>query len=260
MSATSIVRAGEAGIVTVVEGVARVHGALPENFREAADRKLGSESTLGKGVKAMVDTVVEESAKARVARSAAAAEIAAVRAMDAAELEEKVLALTDGAQEKAEKTRGPARRILLGGVMVGAAAGGAYFVWRRRKAAAVADLSGEDQGGASPAAEESRSGAVDDTMAREIDAVADEMATSVVEAIEVDGQDVPEHVAEAPEPAAAVLPETDEGEGTGEPDEAAQAIADDAAEAVADATEVVDDAADAAPEATEAPKPKKSTK
>ena len=260
MSTTSIVKAGEAGLASVVEGVARVHDALPEHIREVADRKLGAETTMGKGVKAMVDTVVEESAKARVARSAAAAEIAAVRAMDAAELEEKVLSLTDGAQEQAEKTRGPARRILVGGVLIGAAAGGAYFVWRRRKAAAVEHLSGEEQWGATPAAEGSRSGAVDDTMAREIDEVADEMATSVVDAIDVDGDDVSGHVAQAPEPAAAVLPETDAAKGTGEPDDAAQAIADDAAEAVADATEAVDDATEEAADETEATKPKKSTK
>jgi len=236
MSATSIVRAGEAGLVTVVEGVAKVHDALPENFREVADRKLGADTTLGKGVKAMVDTVVEESAKARVAKSAVAAEIAAVRAMDAAELEEKVLALTDEAQEQAGRTRGPARRILLGGALVGAAAGGAYFVWRRRRAAADEHLSGEGQWGATPAAEESRSGAVDDAMAREIDEVADAMAASVIEAIEVDGDDGPAHVSQAPEPAAAVLPETDADQGAGEAAEAAQAVVDEAAGAASGAT------------------------
>ena len=223
MRAQSIVHAGETGLVSVVEGVARVHDALPENIREVADRKLGAETTLGKGVRAMVDTVVEESAKARVAKSAAAAEIAAVRAMDAAALEEKVLELTDGAQEQAGRTRGPARKILIGAAALGAAAGGAYFVWRRRRAAADEHLSGEDEWGATPAAGESRSGAVDDTMAREIDEVADEMTTAVVEAIEVDGEDLPADVSQAPEPAAAVLPE-------------AEAAVDEAAEVVADAT------------------------
>jgi len=56
-----------------------------------------------------------------------------------------------------------------------------------------------------------------------------------------------------------IRPETDAAKGTGEPDDAAQAIADDTAEAVADATEAVDDATVEAADATEATKPKKST-
>ena len=63
MGPTSMVHAGEAGLTTVVEGMAKMREALPDSIREAADRRLGADSTLGKGVLAMVDTVAEESAQ-----------------------------------------------------------------------------------------------------------------------------------------------------------------------------------------------------
>jgi hypothetical protein len=145
MGPTSIFHAGEAGLTTVVEGMAKAREALPDTIREAADRRLRADSTLGKGVLAMVDTVAEESAKARATKAALAAEAAAVKASAAAE--EKALALVGAAESAAKESGGRGGRIVLGGLALGAAAGGAYFVWKRRQQAANDHLSGVGEWG-----------------------------------------------------------------------------------------------------------------
>jgi hypothetical protein len=146
MGPTSIIHAGEAGLTSVVEGMAKAREALPDSIREAADRKLGADSTLGKGVLAMVDTVAEESAKAKATKAALAVEAAAsVAAADVAVAEEKAVALVEAAETAVKESRGRGGKILLGGLALGAAAGGAYLVWKRRQKAAVESLSGEGQ-------------------------------------------------------------------------------------------------------------------
>lgn len=219
MTPSTIVHAGEVGVASVVEGVAKVRDALPENIKEAADRKLGGETTLGKGVLAMVDTVAEESAKARAAVAEEAAKAAAAKAVVEAEVaaaletvssEENVAALGEAAQSASEGSRSPIRKILLGGVVIGAAAGGAYFVWRRRKQAANDTLSGAHEWapptGAAAEAEaeeaaevvEAAEEAVDEVVeaaeeaesdksfSAQIDDAADHLAETVVDSIETD--------------------------------------------------------------------------
>ncbi len=219
MGPTSIVHAGEAGLTTVVEGMAKMREALPDGIREAADRRLGADSALGKGVLAMVDTVAEESAKAKAEKATHAAEVASARAATAADLEKRALALVATTEAAAKETRGRGGKILLGGLALGAAAGGAYFVWRRRQAAAAAHLSGEGEWGAptsAPAspvtpfmagvADEQSPDVVDEDFAHEVDAAADEFAAEVVDAIEVPGEAAHEHVEDAPEPAEPFVP------------------------------------------------------
>jgi hypothetical protein len=245
--ATNIVHAGEAKLATVVEGAAKVRNALPEGVREAADRTLGADTPFGKGVKAMAETIAEESARAREAASQAQAELAAARESTAAALEEKVLALTEASDERAAASHGPARRILVATVLAGAAAGGGWYLWRRRRAAAQEHLSGEGEWGGAPShADEQSPETVDPELAAEIDAVADEMATAVVEAIEVDGEHGDE-VAEAPAPAVAFVP--------GVADEQSPDVIDEqfAAEVDAEAQEIADSVVDA----VEPPTPKK---
>ena len=145
MGPTSIIHAGEAGLTSVVEGMAKARGALPDNIREAADRKLGADSTLGKGVLAMVDTVAEESAKAKATKAALAVEAAAASTAVAAAADERALALVEAADSAAKESRGRGGKVLLGGLALGAAAAGAYLVWRRRQQAAIESLSGEGQ-------------------------------------------------------------------------------------------------------------------
>lgn len=178
MTPSTIVHAGEVGVASVVEGVAKVRDSLPENIKEAADRKLGGETTLGKGVLAMVDTVAEESAKARAAVAEEAAKAAAKKAVVEADVataletvasEESVAALGDAAASASEKSRSPIRKILLGGVVIGATAGGAYFVWKRRKQAANDSLSGVDEWAppTMPAAEAAAEEAVEEAVSAE---------------------------------------------------------------------------------------------
>ena len=221
MTPSTIVHAGEAGVASVVEGVAKVRDSLPENIKEAADRKLGGETTLGKGVLAMVDTVAEESAKARAAVAEEAAKAAAAKAVVEAEVataleavssEENVAALGEAAQSASEKSRSPIRKILLGGVVIGATAGGAYFVWKRRKQAANDSLAGADEwapptvpaaeaaaeeaiekaASAEAAAEEAVEEAAaaeaegDKSFSAQIDDAANELAETVVDSIETD--------------------------------------------------------------------------
>lgn len=233
MTPSSIVHAGEMGVTSVVEGVARVRDSLPENIKEAADRKLGGETTLGKGMLAMVDTVAEESAKARAVVAEEAAKAAAATAVVEAEVvaaletvasEEKVVALGEAAQSAAEGSRSPIRKILLGGVVIGATAGGAYFVWKRRKQAANDSLSGVDEwapptetageaaaeeaieeaasaeaaaeeaiekaasaeAAAEEAVEEAAAEEADKSFSAQIDDAADEMAETVIDSIETD--------------------------------------------------------------------------
>jgi len=145
MGPTSIVHASEAGLTSVVEGMAKVREALPDGIREAADRKLGADSTLGKGVLAMVDTVAEESAKAKATKAALAVEAAAASTAVAAAADEKALALVEAADSAAKESRGRGGKVLLGGLALGAAAAGAYLMWRRRQQAATESLSGEGQ-------------------------------------------------------------------------------------------------------------------
>ena len=189
MTPSTIVHAGEAGVASALEGVAKVRDSLPENIKEAADRKLGGETTLGKGVLAMVDTVAEESAKARAAVAEEAAKAAAAKAVVEAEVataletvssEENVAALGEAAQAASEKSRSPIRKILLGGVVIGATAGGAYFVWKRRKQAANDSLSGVDEW-APPTVPAAQAAAKDVPE----EAAADEADGGVVEAAEV---------------------------------------------------------------------------
>jgi hypothetical protein len=214
MGPTSIVHAGEAGLTTVVEGMAKVREVLPDGLREAADRRLGGESALGKGVLAMVDTVAEESAKAKAAKATQAAEAATARAATAADLEKRALAIVATTEAAAKEPRGRGGRILLGGLALGAAAGGAYFVWRRRQAAAEAHLSGEGAWGSPPAAapfmpgvaDEQSPDVVDDKFAEEIDQAADELAAEVVDAIDVPGEGAHGEVDAAPEPAEPFMP------------------------------------------------------
>jgi hypothetical protein len=218
MGPTSMVHAGEAGLTTVVEGMAKVRGALPESIREAADRKLGADSTIGKGVLAMVDTVAEESAKARAVKAAAAAELASAKAVAAEVAEEKAQALAGVAGSAATSSRGNARRILLGGMVIGAVAGGAYFVWRRRQAPVEAQAAGEDQWSTAAAAQATASESVpgvadeqspdvvDEEFAHQVDEAADEFAAEIVDAIEVPADGGHADVEEAPEPAEPFVP------------------------------------------------------
>ncbi len=188
MTPSTIVHAGEVGVASVVEGVAKVRDSLPENIKEVADRKLGGETTLGKGVLAMVDTVAEESAKARAAVAEEAAKAAAAKAVVEAEVaaaletvssEENIAALGEAAQSASEGSRSPIRKFLLGGVVIGATAGGAYFVWKRRKRAADDSLLGVDEW-APP------TGAAAERAAEQVveEAAADEAVVEIVEAAE----------------------------------------------------------------------------
>ena len=214
MVPTRMIHAGEAGLTSVVEGIAKVREALPDSIREAADRRLGADSTLGKGVLAMVDTVAEESARAKAGVAELAQEVAAA---DPAAAEGRAVALAGAAGAVAKKSRGPVRKILLGGVVLGAASASAYVVWKRRQAAAAAHLSGETEWAtatAAPSAATFQPGvadaqspdAVDDTFAHEIDEAADEIAAEVVDGIEAAGEGAHGHVHEAPEPAEPFVP------------------------------------------------------
>ncbi len=244
-----MVQASEAGLTSVVEGMAKVRGAMPDTIREAADRKLGGDTALGKGVLAMVDTVAEESAKAKVAKAALAAEAAAIAKRNAAALAESA----ESAALEVRGGRGRAGKLVIGGLAVAAAAGGAYFVWKRRQASAQAHLSGEEEWGAAPAAEakvtEFMPGmadvqspdVVDADFAHEVDEAADELAAEVVEAIEVPAERGDGHVAAAPEPAEPFVPGVadEQSPDVVDDDFAAQvdSAADDIAGAVVDAIE-----------------------
>ncbi len=223
MGPTSIVHAGEAGLTTVVEGMAKMREALPDSIREAADRRLGGESALGKGVLAMVDTVAEESAKAKATKATQAAEAASARAATSAALEKRALALAATTEAAAKEPRGRGGRLLLGGLALSAAVGGAYFVWRRRQQAASAHLSGEGEWGApstataagaagpvapfmAGVADEQSPDVVDDDFAHEVDEAADEIAAEIVDSIEVPGERAHGHVDDAPEPAEPFVP------------------------------------------------------
>ena len=145
MGPTRIVHAGEAGLTSVVEGMAKARGALPDSIREAADRKLGADSALGKGVLAMVDTVAEESAKAKATKAALAVEAAAASKAVAAAADEKAVALVEAADSAVKESRGRGGKVLLGGLALSATVAGAYLVWKRRQQAAIESLSGEQQ-------------------------------------------------------------------------------------------------------------------
>lgn len=254
MGPSSMVHAGEAGLTSVVEGMAKVRGALPDSIRDAADRKLGADSALGKGVLAMVDTVAEESAKAKVAKATLAEEAKAAGAAAAVVAEEKALALVDAADSAARESRGRGGKVLLGGLALAAAAGGAYFVWKRRQASAQAHLSGEGEWGAPPNAQAPVSefvpgmadvqspDVVDEVFAHEVDEAADDLAAEVVAAIEV-----PAHGADledAPTPAEPFVPGVadEQSPDVVDDDFAAQvdSAADDIAGAVVDSIETPD--------------------
>jgi hypothetical protein len=216
MGPSSIVHAGEAGLTTVVEGMAKVREALPDSIREAADRRLGADSTLGKGVLAMVDTVAEESAKAKAAAAVMAEEAAAAKAAAAVVAEERALALAEAVESASAQPRGRGGKVLLGGLALAAAAGGAYFVWKKRQASAQSHLTGEDQWGAPPAspptapefvpgmADTQSPDVVDEEFAHEVDEAADTLAAEVVEGIEsaADAADLED----APKPAEPFVP------------------------------------------------------
>jgi hypothetical protein len=248
-----MVHAGEAGLTSVVEGMAKVRGALPDSIRDAADRKLGADSTLGKGVLAMVDTVAEESAKAKATKVTLAEEAKAARAAAAVVAEEKALALVEAADSAARESRGRGGKVLLGGVALAAAAGGAYFVWKRRKASAQAHLTGEGEWAAPPGsqapapefvpgmADTQSPDVVDEEFAHEVDEAADELAAEVVDSIEVPGEASHGHVEDAPEPAEPFVPGVadEQSPDVVDDDFAAQvdSAADDIAGAVVDAIE-----------------------
>jgi hypothetical protein len=216
MGPSSIVHAGEAGLTTVVEGMAKVREALPDSIREAADRRLGADSTLGKGVLAMVDTVAEESAKAKAAAAVMAEEAAAAKAAAAVVAEERALALAEAVESASAQPRGRGGKVLLGGLALAAAAGGAYFVWKKRQASAQSHLTGEDQWGAPPAAPAPESefvpgmadtqspDVVDEEFAHEVDEAADVLATEVVDAIHVPAEAA--DLEDAPKPAEPFVP------------------------------------------------------
>ena len=92
--------------------------------------------------------------------------------------------------------------------LVGAAAGAGYLIWKRRKAAVNAELSGEslfvapesrswDAAFQPGAADVDSPDVVDEQFARDIDAVADELAEDIVESIEVPDSLADEAEAEA---------------------------------------------------------------
>ena len=249
-----MVQAGEAGLTSVVEGMAKMREAVPDSIREAADRRLGGDSALGKGVLAMVDTVAEESAKAKVAKAAVAAEAAAIAKRHAAALAESA----ESAAQEVRGGRGRAGKLVIGGLAVTAAAGGAYFVWKRRQASAQAHLSGEEEWGTAPAAaakvpeftpgmaDVQSPDVVDEEFAHEVDEAADELAAEVVEAIEVPGDAAHDHVQDAPEPAEPFVP--------GVADEQSPDVVDDGFAAQVDSA--ADDIAGAVVDAIESPEGK----
>lgn len=137
-----------------------------------------------------------------------------VTALNAEELQERVLALTDGAQVRGARASGPMRWILMGGVLLAAAGGAAFVVLRRRGAAADEATSGESQWGVRPVAadsdfvpgvaDEQSPDVVDGELAHEIDEVADEVAGEFIDSIELPGDDSFRHVSEAPQPVAEI--------------------------------------------------------
>lgn len=205
MAAKDIMAASETGLAAVAGSVAKAHQTLPDNVRDAADRRLGAESPLGKGVLSVVDTIAEEAAKARLAGSAAAAEIAAVREMDTDELTEKVAALGEKAKKRVsrlqlpgkskKKSRMPGTKVVLGAVVLAAAAGGAVLAWRRKSAAEA--LAAEDEQSGFTPAEDS---ILDDRDDEELAPAADELGTPSGEPLDMDLGDVPTEVAQAPAP------------------------------------------------------------
>lgn len=197
MGPTSMVHAGEAGLTSVVEGMAKVREALPDSIREAADRKLGADSTLGKGVLAMVDTVAEESAKAKATKAALAVEAAAASTAVAAAAEEKALALVEAADSAAKESRGRGGKVLLGGLALGAAAAGAYLVWRRRQQAAVESLSGEAQWAPAGGGTVSDLSAKMSSAASEVAEQVPDAASDAVEKVSDSASDVAEEASDA---------------------------------------------------------------
>lgn len=168
--------AGEAALIGLLEGAAKVSEALPEAVREVA--------------------------------SAAAAEIAAVSEIDVAQVQEKVAALADAAEEQVRESMGKAGKALVGGVLLAAAAGGAYVVWVRRQAAAQSeagaedvDVAPEDQPGNDP--DEVPDGDGDEASQDHLGDDADEALADESD----DGDDEVPDVAEAPEPAAVEEPQ-----------------------------------------------------
>jgi hypothetical protein len=252
-----MVHAGEAGLTSVVAGMGKVREALPDSVREAADRKLGADSPLGKGVLVMVDTVTAESVKAKATKATLAAKAAAAKAAAATAAEEKAVALVDATEAAAQESRGRGGRILFGGLALGAAAGAAYFVWRRRQQAA-SEQPGEgawsvpSTGDASSAtafvpgvADEQSPDVVDEEFAHEVDEVADEFAAEVVDAIEVPGESSHGHVDDAPEPAEPFVPGVADEHSPDVVDEGLAAeidgVADEIAASVVDALETSED-------------------
>ena len=254
MGPTSMVHAGEAGLTSVVEGMAKVREALPDSIREAADRRLGADSTLGKGVLAMVDTVAEESAKAKATKAALAVEAASARTAAAAAAEEKALALVGSAEAAAKESRGRGGKILLGGLALGAAAGGAYFVWKRRQAAARGAPDRRGRVGHDPCragrrcpsscpawpTSRARTSSMRTSPTRSTRRPTSS-PPSVVEAIEVPADAAHRHVEDAPEPAEPFMPGVADEQSPDVVDEnfAAEvdSVADEIATAVVDAIE-----------------------
>ncbi len=87
-------------------------------------------------------------------RDAAAAAVAEIAEVDVEEIGEKIVALTEAADEKVRSGMGRAGKAVVAGGLVVAAAAGGYYAWTRYKAAeAPDDAEGESDAGAQEAAE-----------------------------------------------------------------------------------------------------------
>ena len=186
MELKDVVGVGQAGLTAVLDEVSKLRDPHSDEV-DVATLEVGGAGSLDDGATAEPGS----------------------RGVDVKQLMASLAALATPAVVKA--VPGAARKGGKGLMMVavvGAAVGAGYFVWKRRKAAANAELSGEslfaapqprswDAAFEPGTADVDSPDVVDDQFAKDIDAVADELAENIVESIEV-----PEHVADEAEAAA----------------------------------------------------------
>lgn len=249
MDMKAVVEAGGHGIDSVIDNVAKLRSALPEEARALADSAVGAE------VASMLNAASERADTARQ-RAAEAAEVARTKAAEAAEAarqraaeirevaEERAEQAAQAAQEDSPRSRLPL--VLTALALTGAAAAAGVLVWRRRQAAAA-------QGGAEQAwhpsdqvshvpsvADDQSPEAMDPELAEEIDEVADELADDIVEAI---GEDLgaEEHVEQAQAPDEPFVPGVADEQSPDVIDEGfaaeVDAVADEIAEEIVEAIE-----------------------
>ena len=223
----------EVGLSAVAEGIAKVREAIPEDALAKAEETLAKaedalskDSPLGKQVLGIVSAATAHSETARE-RAAEAATVAKQRAAEAAAVareksaeaaavakersaeaaaaaREKSAELATAARETdAESTRSRRTfwKVAAGTVVTAAAVGTGYALWRRRTNAATPvepEPAPAEETEIGPGLAEVESPESEDPeLAEEIDEVADELATEMVEAVEG------EHAAETEPPAPA---------------------------------------------------------